>query len=243
VKNATSTNLLAMLAFLSPRAHRIPVPVPPATSNLSSSATAAISAQVAAMAREVDATRLVPHRASVGDGTGTTLPPELILFLSPHALPLGRDARTGLTPMPATVTHACFRSWADLQVGPGGPCHTLSQAHQDPTPILLVRLHGVQATRLSRFGCVCFVFFCTSKNERESQREDRASVAFASRRHRDASSCRDVVKSSRRVTVVPSLLHYNQLCACVRAAAMHAGAPAPPSRLLIPVQHSRTGHK
>ncbi|AQL02239.1 S-adenosyl-L-methionine-dependent methyltransferase superfamily protein, partial [Zea mays] len=105
-----------MLAFLSPRAHRIPVPVPPATSNLSSSATAAISAQVAAMAREVDATRLVPHRASVGDGTGTTLPPELILFLSPHALPLGRDARTGLTPMPATVTHACFRSWADLQV-------------------------------------------------------------------------------------------------------------------------------
>lgn len=104
-----STNLLALLAFLSPRGPH------PATANLStsSSSSAAISAQVAAIAREIDATRLVPHRAA-GDGSGTTLPPELLLFLSPHALPLGRDARTGLTHMPASVAHACFRSPSTL---------------------------------------------------------------------------------------------------------------------------------
>jgi hypothetical protein len=70
--------------------------------------------QVAAIARELDATRLVPHRAWAGDGTGTTLPPELLLFLSPHALPLGRDVRTGHTHMPASVVHACFRSPSTL---------------------------------------------------------------------------------------------------------------------------------
>ncbi|PWZ07408.1 hypothetical protein Zm00014a_029194 [Zea mays] len=107
-----STNLLALLAFLSPRVH--PVPVPAATSNLSSSAAAAISAQVAAIARELDATRLVPHCASAGDGTGTTLPSELLLFLSPHALPLGRDARMGHTHMPTSVAHTCFRSPSTL---------------------------------------------------------------------------------------------------------------------------------
>ncbi|PUZ62287.1 hypothetical protein GQ55_4G344700 [Panicum hallii var. hallii] len=97
-----STNLLALLAFLSPRA-RGPVPVPvPAAADRSASSSSAISAQVAAIAREIDATRLVPHRAA--------LPPELLLFLSPHALPLGRDARTGLTHMPASVAHTCFRS-------------------------------------------------------------------------------------------------------------------------------------
>ena len=95
-----STNLLALLAFLAPRA-RGPVPDVAADRSASTSS-AAISAQVAAIAREIDATRLVPHRAA--------LPPELLLFLSPHALPLGRDARTGLTHMPASVAHACFRS-------------------------------------------------------------------------------------------------------------------------------------
>ena len=95
-----STNLLALLAFLAPRA-RGPVPAVAADRSASTSS-AAISAQVAAIAREIDATRLVPHRAA--------LPPELLLFLSPHALPLGRDARTGLTHMPASVAHACFRS-------------------------------------------------------------------------------------------------------------------------------------
>ncbi|CAL5045626.1 unnamed protein product [Urochloa decumbens] len=94
-----STNLLALLAFLSPRAHPT-LPSSSAAANLSSSA---ISEQVAAIAREIDATRLVPHG-------GASLPPELLLFLSPHALPLGRDARTGLTHMPASVAHACFRS-------------------------------------------------------------------------------------------------------------------------------------
>jgi hypothetical protein len=76
---------------------------------------------------------------------------------------------------------------------------------------------------------------CTSKNERrESKRDDRAAVAFASRRRQDASSHRDAVKSSRRVTAAPNLLYYNQLCAYVCAAALHAGAPAPASRLSIP---------
>uniref|UniRef100_A0A0A9CYP1 Methyltransferase type 11 domain-containing protein n=1 Tax=Arundo donax TaxID=35708 RepID=A0A0A9CYP1_ARUDO len=94
------TNLLALLAFLSPRAD----PSPTATNHNST-----ISAQVAAIAREIDSSRLVPHRP--GDGS---LPPELLLFLSPHALPLGRDARTGLTHMPASVAHACFRSPSTL---------------------------------------------------------------------------------------------------------------------------------
>jgi hypothetical protein len=96
-----STNLIALLAFLSPHAH--PVSVPAATSNLPSSAAADISAQVAAIARELDVTRLVPHRASAGDGTGTTLPPELLLFLSPHALGAHPHAglhRARLLPLP-----------------------------------------------------------------------------------------------------------------------------------------------
>ena len=60
-----------------------------------------------AIALEIEATCLAPHRVVAADGA---LPPELLLFLSPHALPLGRDARTGLTHMPASVAHACFRS-------------------------------------------------------------------------------------------------------------------------------------
>ncbi|XP_062233651.1 probable methyltransferase At1g29790 [Phragmites australis] len=101
-----STNLLALLAFLSPRS--LPGPTTTAPSNLSA-ASYAISAQVAAIAREIDSSRLVPHRQADG-----SLTPELLLFLSPHALPLGRDARTGLTHMPASVAHACFRSPSTL---------------------------------------------------------------------------------------------------------------------------------
>ncbi|KAL6861548.1 hypothetical protein ACP4OV_017248 [Aristida adscensionis] len=98
-----STNLLALLAFLSPRA-RPAAAAAAAGANRSS----AISAQVAAIAREIDASRL-PHRPPDG-----SLPPELLLFLSPHALPLGRDARTGLTHMPASVAASCFRSPSTL---------------------------------------------------------------------------------------------------------------------------------
>nr|CAB3466912.1 unnamed protein product [Digitaria exilis] len=110
-----STNLLALLAFLSPRTRTPIVP----TSPTSSSSAAAISAQVAAIAREIDATRLVAAIAREIDATRLVphradLPPELLLFLSPHALPLGRDARTGLTHMPASVAHACFRSPSTL---------------------------------------------------------------------------------------------------------------------------------
>ncbi|KAJ1257875.1 hypothetical protein BS78_10G029600 [Paspalum vaginatum] len=104
-----STNLLALFAFLSPRAHPVP-PTGTAASSGGAASSAAISAQVAAIAREIDASPLVPHRAAA-DGA---LPPELLLFLSPHALPLGRDARTGLTHMPASVAHACFRSPSTL---------------------------------------------------------------------------------------------------------------------------------
>jgi hypothetical protein len=115
-----------------------------------------------------------------------------------------------------------------------------------PHPVLLVCPHGVQSTRLLGFGCVCFVFLYVKERQRTNERvkrEDRAVVVFVSHRRRDASSRRDAVKSSRRVTTAPSLLHYSQFCACVRAAALHTGAPAPTSRLSIPVQHSRTGHR
>ncbi|GJN29712.1 hypothetical protein PR202_gb17963 [Eleusine coracana subsp. coracana] len=104
-----STNLLALLAFLSPPEAHLRGPTTP-TTNRSSSSSSAISAQVAAIAREIDASRL-PHEHG---GGAAHLPPELLLFLSPHALPLGRDARTGLTHMPASVAAACFRSPSTL---------------------------------------------------------------------------------------------------------------------------------
>ncbi|XP_062227978.1 probable methyltransferase At1g29790 [Phragmites australis] len=101
-----STNLLALLAFLSTR----PRPGPTTTAaSVVGSHSSAISAQIAAIAREIDSSRMVPHRPADG-----SLPPELLLFLSPHALPLGRDARTGLTHMPASVAHTCFRSPSTL---------------------------------------------------------------------------------------------------------------------------------
>ncbi|KAL5211514.1 hypothetical protein ABZP36_022361 [Zizania latifolia] len=103
-----STNVLALLAFFSSRAgiHDPAAVATRAAAAVDLSAASAISDHVAAIAREIDFSQL-PHRP---DG----LTPELLLFLSPHALPLGRDARTGLTHMPASVAHSCFRSPSSL---------------------------------------------------------------------------------------------------------------------------------
>src|SRR5207244_3212717 len=97
-----STNLLALLAFLS--THAGPIPIAAATAGSGgANRSSAISAQVAAIACEIDSTGLVVPYLPASSG----LPPELLLFLSPHALPLGHDERTGLTHMPASVGHAC----------------------------------------------------------------------------------------------------------------------------------------
>ncbi|XP_006655770.1 probable methyltransferase At1g29790 [Oryza brachyantha] len=107
-----STNVLALLAFFSSSssssssAVHDPSAVSAAAGVDVSAAASAISDHVAAIAREIDSS----HLLHLPDG----LPPELLLFLSPHALPLGRDARTGLTHMPASVAHSCFRSPSTL---------------------------------------------------------------------------------------------------------------------------------
>jgi hypothetical protein len=54
--------------------------------------------------REIDSSRL-PYRPPDGS---LPLLSELLLFLSPHALPLDCGTCTGLTQMPASVVHACF---------------------------------------------------------------------------------------------------------------------------------------
>lgn len=94
-----STNLLAFFAFFaaSPRHD------PAATATASHSSN--LSAHVAAIAREIGG-GASSAAASLPDG----LPPELLLFLTPHALPLGRDARSGLTHMQSSVATACLRS-------------------------------------------------------------------------------------------------------------------------------------
>ncbi|XP_051197763.1 probable methyltransferase At1g29790 [Lolium perenne] len=94
-----STNLLAFFAFFaaSPRHD------PAATATASHSSN--LSAHVAAIAREIGG-GATSTAASLPDG----LPPELLLFLTPHALPLGRDARSGLTHMQSSVAAACLRS-------------------------------------------------------------------------------------------------------------------------------------
>ncbi|BAH93318.1 probable methyltransferase At1g29790 [Oryza sativa Japonica Group] len=102
-----STNALALLAFFSSSSSSSSSPA----ASAATAAASTISDHVAAIAREIDTSSSshLPYRA---DG----LPPELLLFLSPHALPLGRDARTGLTHMPASVAHSCFRSPATLSL-------------------------------------------------------------------------------------------------------------------------------
>nr|ABL85035.1 expressed protein [Brachypodium sylvaticum] len=95
-----STNLLALLAFFSTPG------VPPATQTPSSYN---LSAHVAAIAREIG-TGASPSPNLPAD------PPELFLFLTPHALPLGRDARSGLTHMPASVGSVCLRSPSALSL-------------------------------------------------------------------------------------------------------------------------------
>lgn len=91
------TNLLAFFAFFAaPPRHD------PAASTIPSSN---LSAHVAAIALEIGGAS-----SSSGARLPDDLPPELLLFLTPHALPLGRDARTGLTHMPASVAASCLRS-------------------------------------------------------------------------------------------------------------------------------------
>ncbi|XP_020181890.1 probable methyltransferase At1g29790 [Aegilops tauschii subsp. strangulata] len=93
------TNLLAFFAFFAaPTRHD-----PAAGTTPSSSAN--LSAHVAAIALEIG-----DGASSSGGRLPDGLPPELLLFLTPHALPLGRDARTGLTHMPASVAASCLRS-------------------------------------------------------------------------------------------------------------------------------------
>uniref|UniRef100_A0ACD5XQR6 Uncharacterized protein n=1 Tax=Avena sativa TaxID=4498 RepID=A0ACD5XQR6_AVESA len=101
------TNLLAFFAFFATSPRHDPAAAATSTPSASSSN---LSAHVAAIAREIGGASSTA--ASLPDG----LPPELLLFLTPHALPLGRDARSGLTHMQSSVASACLRSPSALDL-------------------------------------------------------------------------------------------------------------------------------
>ncbi|WOK95346.1 hypothetical protein Cni_G04053 [Canna indica] len=96
-----------------------------------------ISEHVALIIREIEASERRLHqieRELAGydtlDPAKPSLPSELKLFLARHPLPLGRDSRSGITEMVASVAHFCARSpAADLlarymSYKPAAPCPT-----------------------------------------------------------------------------------------------------------------------
>ncbi|KAG6495116.1 probable methyltransferase At1g29790 [Zingiber officinale] len=127
LSSVITTNLFAFYAF---------------TSSPSSSSAAAharnislISENVALIVREIEASERRLHqieRELAGydtfDPAKSSLPPDLKLFLARHPLPLGRDARSGITEMVSSVAHSCARSpAADLlarymSYEPAAPC-------------------------------------------------------------------------------------------------------------------------
>ncbi|XP_078440367.1 putative methyltransferase At1g29790 [Wolffia australiana] len=115
------TNLFALYAFTyySP---------PPSSSNL-----AVFSDQLAQILREIDLAQKKLNQIgneklgyATIDPSKSVFPPELKLFLNRHPLPLGRDARSGMTEMVSSVGHRCGAA-ADLlaqftRYSAGGRC-------------------------------------------------------------------------------------------------------------------------
>ncbi|KAJ8498703.1 hypothetical protein OPV22_009255 [Ensete ventricosum] len=96
-----------------------------------------ISDHVSLIVREIEASERRLHRIErelVGydtlDPSKPSLPSELKLFLARYPLPLGRDARSGITEMVASVAHSCARSPATellaryMSYRPAAPCPT-----------------------------------------------------------------------------------------------------------------------
>ncbi|WOK98091.1 hypothetical protein Cni_G06801 [Canna indica] len=94
-----------------------------------------ISEHVALIVGEIEASQRRLHqieRELAGydtfDPVKPSLPSELKLFLARHPLPLGRDARSGITEMVASVGHSCARSTAAdllrryMSYKPASPC-------------------------------------------------------------------------------------------------------------------------
>ncbi|KAJ8498184.1 hypothetical protein OPV22_008736 [Ensete ventricosum] len=117
-----TTNLFALYAFTAAPSPSYPsapstVPHPGAGVGGGHRNLSVISEHVALIVREIEASERRLHqieRELAGydtlDPAKPSLPPELRLFLARHRLPLGRDARSGITEMVASVAHSCGRS-------------------------------------------------------------------------------------------------------------------------------------
>ncbi|KAG6538558.1 probable methyltransferase At1g29790 [Zingiber officinale] len=112
-----TTNLFALYAFTSSPSsfssrHSLDSGATADSRNIS-----LISEHVAIIVREIESSQRRLHqieRELAGydtfDPTKPSLPPDLKLFLARHPLPLGRDTRSGITEMVASVGHSCARS-------------------------------------------------------------------------------------------------------------------------------------
>ncbi|XP_051139968.1 probable methyltransferase At1g29790 [Andrographis paniculata] len=105
--SVVTTNLFALYAFT----HR-PPPPPPPHHHLS-----LISDQVSLILRQIDSSQkklsqIEKHLLGYQtiDLSRPQIAPELKEFLTPHPLPLGKDSRTGITSMAASVAHSCEKS-------------------------------------------------------------------------------------------------------------------------------------
>lgn len=121
--SVVSTNLFALYAFSWNQSH----PAAP-HKNISF-----ISEQVSLILKEIDLSQKKlsqMEKEVLGydtiDISRPTLANELKLFLQHHSLPLGRDSKTGITEMVASVGHSCERSMELLSqymnYKPGGAC-------------------------------------------------------------------------------------------------------------------------
>ncbi|XP_057961759.1 probable methyltransferase At1g29790 [Malania oleifera] len=108
-----TTNLFALYAFTSfPRDHGRTNPLHHTHKNIS-----LISEQVSLILREIDASQrklAQMEKELLGyesfDLSRPNIANELKLFLQPHQLPLGKDSRSGITEMEASVGHSCEKS-------------------------------------------------------------------------------------------------------------------------------------
>ncbi|XP_068640596.1 probable methyltransferase At1g29790 [Aristolochia californica] len=119
-----TTNLFALYAFTSPphRIHQSP------HKNIS-----VISEHVSLIVREIESSQrklVLMEKELLGfeivDISKPNVPSELKLFLQNNPLPLGKDSKTGITEMVASVGHSCTGSMELLarymNYKPGGPC-------------------------------------------------------------------------------------------------------------------------
>ncbi|XP_031403334.1 uncharacterized protein LOC116212784 [Punica granatum] len=126
--SVVATNIFALYAFTysSPRAHQTLLHHTHKNVHL-------ISEQVSLILREIDASQkklAKMEKELLGyeslDLSRPNIASELKIFLDRHSLPLGKDSRTGITEMVASVGHSCEKS-ADLlslymTYKPLGPC-------------------------------------------------------------------------------------------------------------------------